>query len=182
MRSMRGFGLEGVRMLTHGGSLALVCLLLSFVLLAQVKLNDPLAGATQKSARNPATLEAYLRHLFGPKVELRVSPLKPSAKLPGYSEAIVHVAGDNLTQIQPVVEQLLIRGAQFVGDGVKLELSLARPTQMSYLREIQRALGEKFVLDVSVFVSSDGQRIVLGQVFDTAPKPVAPSLKSGPAR
>ena len=151
-------------------------------LAAQVKVSDPLAASTQKSARNQATLDAYLKHVFGPKVELRVSPLKPSLKLPGFSEATVRVAGDNLTQIQPVVEQLLVRSAQFNGDGIKLELPLARPAQILYLRDIQRALGEKFILEVSVFVSSDGQQIVLGQLFDTAPKPAAPQPKSGPAR
>jgi hypothetical protein len=150
--------------------------------LAQIKVSDPLAASTQKSAKNQATLEAYLRHLFGPKVELRVSPLKPSLKLPGFSEATVHVAGDSLTQVQPVVEQLLVRNAQFSGDGIKLEIPLGRPTQLAYLRDIQRALGEKFTLDVSVFVSPDGQHIVLGQLLDTAPKPVAPQTKSGPVR
>lgn len=153
-------------------------------LLGQVKLNDPLAASAQKSARNPATLKAYLDHLFCPKVELRVSPLKPSLKLPGFSEATVHVSGDSLSQIQPVIEQLVVSSAQFNGEGFKLELPLARSTPISFLRDIQRALSEKFVLDVSVFVSSDGQHIVLGQLLDTAPlPPPPPSLKkSSPAR
>ena len=119
-----------------------------------------------KSARDQATLEQYVRQVFGPTVELRVSPLRASTSLPGFFQANVHGAGSGFDQARPILSKFLVRNVVLKGEGFAVELKLSAPQSV----EAMRIPHETFTFDVPVFVSGDGQRILIGEVFDLTPK------------
>jgi hypothetical protein len=119
-----------------------------------------------KTARDQATLEQYVRQVFGPTVELKVSALKPSATLPGFYQANIHGTGTGFDQVRPILSKFLVKNIVFKGEGFSVEMKLTSPQNIEAMRIPQ----ESFVFDVPVFVSGDGQRILIGEVFDLTPK------------
>ena len=124
------------------------------------------AQAPVKTARDQATLDQHVRQVFGPSIELKVSPLKPSSALPGFFQASIHGTGTGFDQVRPILARFLVKNLVFKGDGFAVEMKLSAPQSV----EAMRVPHESFTFDVPVFVSGDGQRILIGEVFDLAPK------------
>src|SRR2546423_5986954 len=79
----------------------------------------PLAQpADKRAARDKATLEAYVRHLFvwGPQIKSEISSAKP-APLPGMLEVTVHASAGNASQDEIFYiskdGQKIVRGAVY---------------------------------------------------------------------
>ena len=124
------------------------------------------AQTPSKTARDQAALEQYVRQVFGPTVELKVSALKPSATLPGFFQANIHGAGSGFDQVRPVLSKFLVKNVVFKGEGFAVEMHLTSPQGV----EAMRIPHDTFKFDVPVFVSGDGQRILIGEVFDLSAK------------
>ena len=124
------------------------------------------AQAPVKTARDQATLDQYIRQVFGPTVAVRISPLKPSTSLPGFFQANIHGSGTGFDQARPILSKFLVKEVVLKGDNFSVDLKLTSPQSV----EAMRIPHEAFSFDVPVFVSGDGQRILIGEVFDLAPK------------
>ena len=124
------------------------------------------AQAPVKTARDQATLDQYVRQVFGPTVAVRVSPLKPSTSLPGFFQANIHGSGTGFDQARPILSKFLVKEVVLKGDSFSVDLKLTSPQSV----EAMRIPHEGFSFDVPVFVSGDGQRILIGEVFDLASK------------
>ena len=132
------------------------------------------AQAPVKTARDQATLDQYVHQVFGPTVQLKISALKPSASLPGFLQATIHGSGDAFDQVRPILSRFLVKNMIFKGEGFSVEMKLTSPQNL----EAMRVPHESYTFDVQVFVSADGQRILIGEVFDIAPKtPVGSKAK-----
>ena len=123
-----------------------------------------------KTARDQATLEQYLRQVFGPTVELKVSAIKASATLPGFLQANIRGTGSGFDQVRPILSKFLVKNVVFKGEGFAVEMKLTTPQSI----EAMRIPHDAFTFDVPVFVSGDGQRILIGEVFDLVPKTPTP--------
>ena len=119
-----------------------------------------------KTARDQAALEQYVRQVFGPAVELKVSALKSSAALPGFLQANIHGTGTGFDQVRPILSKFQVKEVVFKGEGFAVEMRLTAPQNV----EAMRIPHDTFSFDVPVFVSGDGLRILIGEVFDLAPK------------
>jgi len=129
------------------------------------------AQAPAKTMRDQATLEQYVKQVFGPTVEVKVSLLKPSATLPGFYQSSIHGKGTGFDQARPILSKFLVRNIVLKGEGFAVDLKLTAPQSV----EAMRLPHESFNFDVPVFVSADGQRILIGEVFDINPKTPAPA-------
>ena len=129
------------------------------------------AQTSAKTARDQATLDQYVRQVFGPTVELKLSLLKPSASLPGFFQANIHGTGGSFEQVRPILSKFLVKNLVLKGDSYSVELKLSAPQSV----EAMRIPHDGFSFDVPVYVSADGQRILIGEVFDLNPK--APAVK-----
>ena len=128
------------------------------------------AQAPVKTARDQATLDQYVRQVFGPTVAVRLSPLKASTSLPGFFQANIHGSGTGFDQARPILSKFLVKEVVLKGDSFSVDLKLTAPQSV----EAMRIPHETFSFDVPVFVSGDGQRILIGEVFDLAPKTPVP--------
>ena len=124
------------------------------------------AQTPAKTARDQATLEQYARQVFGPTVELKVSALKPSTTLPSFFQANIHGTGAGFDQVRPILSKFLVKNVVFKGEGFAVEMHLTSPQNV----EAMRIPHDTYTFDVPVFVSGDGQHILIGEVFDLAPK------------
>ena len=129
------------------------------------------AQAPAKTMRDQATLEQYVKQVFGPTVEVKLTLLKPSSVLPGFFQAGIHGKGTGFDQARPILSKFLVRDVVLKGEGFAVELKLNAPQSV----EAMRIPHEAFAFDVPVFVSGDGQRILIGEVFDLSPKALAPA-------
>ena len=124
------------------------------------------AQAPAKAGRDQATLERYVKQVFGPTVEVKLTMLKPSVSLPGFFQANIHGTGTGFDQARPILSKFLVRKVVLKGEDFSVELKLNAPQSV----EAMRIPHEAFTFDVPVFVSGDGQRILIGEVFDLTPK------------